>query len=331
MIRFNLIKNDPYHIFHLKISQRGWFLRKTILIVFLSILFFSVWSFEAFSQQASSTKKSQNTSNTKTQKVENSKKTKNTVIAKKETKKKKIKKKKQKPRMDHEIPVTETDDEFIEYRVQKGDTIEKIAARFNVEKDEILDSNNLKDGVKLPPNTIVLIPKTVSEEKQEEFINLTTRNLKPWKSHDEKYMLVKVAKSFMGAPYKYGGNTVRGLDCSAYVKKIYEIFDVQLPRSAREQFHVGTKINKEDLAIGDLVFFRTKRYIKYPTHVGIYIGDGNFIHSSSGHGRIGVKIDSLSSDFYTRTYVGATRIKKSMDDSADATPSKKSDSSSGNS
>jgi cell wall-associated NlpC family hydrolase len=52
-------------------------------------------------------------------------------------------------------------------------------------------------------------------------------------------------QEFYGAPYKYGGNTVRGLDCSAYVKKIYEIFDVQLPEAAREQFLVGSKIGKE--------------------------------------------------------------------------------------
>ncbi|MCX8110263.1 MAG: LysM peptidoglycan-binding domain-containing C40 family peptidase [Syntrophorhabdaceae bacterium] len=303
-------------------------MKKTFLIGFISFLLLIVGNTDVFSQQASNTKK--------TQKIQTSKNKKNTVIAKKETKKKTTKKKKQKPRIHHEIPVTETDGEFIEYRAQKGDTLEKIATRFNVEKEEILDANNLKDGARLSPNTTVLIPKIVTEERQEEFINLTTKNLKPWKSNDEKYMLVKVAKSFMGAPYKYGGNTVRGLDCSAYVKKIYEIFDVQLPRSAREQFHVGTKINKEDLAIGDLVFFRTKRYIKYPTHVGIYIGNGNFIHSSSGHSKIGVKIDSLSSDFYKRTYVGATRIKKTLDESADASASsssssKKSDADSGNS
>jgi cell wall-associated NlpC family hydrolase len=122
-------------------------------------------------------------------------------------------------------------------------------------------------------------------------------------------MLVKVAKSFMGAPYKYGGNTLRGLDCSAYVKKIYEIFDVQLPRSAREQYQVGSRISREELAVGDLVFFKTRRYAKYPTHVGIFIGDGNFIHASSGKGRLGVKIDSLGSNYYSGAFIGATRIK----------------------
>ena len=106
------------------------------------------------------------------------------------------------------------------------------------------------------------------------------------------------------------------------MKKIYEIFDVQLPRSARDQFQVGSKIKREELAVGDLVFFKTRRHVKYPTHVGIYIGDGNFIHSSSGHGRIGVKIDSLSSDYYTNAYTGATRIKDGLfEERSDATSS----------
>jgi peptidoglycan DL-endopeptidase LytE len=206
-----------------------------------------------------------------------------------------------------EVPVGENDGEFIEYKVKKGDTIDKIATFFNVDKEELIESNNLKSK-RLSPGRTVLVPKIV-DEGEEEIVNLTSKPIKPWKNSDEKYMLVKVAKSFMGAPYKYGGTTVKGLDCSAYVKKIYEIFDVQLPRSAREQFRIGSQIRMEELAIGDLVFFRTKRYVKYPTHVGIYIGDGNFIHSSSGHGRIGVKIDALSSDYYAKVFTGATRIK----------------------
>ena len=228
--------------------------------------------------------------------------------------------KKKQPR-EIEAPVGENDGEFIEYKVKKGDTIDKIATFFNVDREELIESNNLQGlkNKKLSPGRTVLVPKII-DEGEEEIVNLTNKPIKPWKDSDEKYMLVKVAKSFMGAPYKYGGNTVKGLDCSAYVKKIYEIFDVQLPRSAREQFRVGSQIRKEELAVGDLVFFKTKRYVKYPTHVGIYIGDGNFIHSSSGHGRIGVKIDALSSDYYTKAFTGATRIKDGLfEERSDAT------------
>ncbi len=185
---------------------------------------------------------------------------------------------------------------------------------FSVEKDDLIETNNLTAKNKLSPGKTLLVPRIVEENDDgEEIVTLKSSPLKPWKNSDEKYMLVKVAKSFMGAPYKYGGNTLRGLDCSAYVKKIYEIFDVQLPRSAREQYHVGTRIGRDELAVGDLVFFKTRRYAKYPTHVGIFIGDGNFIHASSGKGRLGVKIDSLSSDYYSGAYIGATRIKGNSD------------------
>jgi LysM repeat protein len=212
------------------------------------------------------------------------------------------------------LATTENDGEFIEYRIKKGDTLDKIATRFNIDKEDILESNNIV-GKKLP--RVVLIPKII-EVEDEEIITLSNKSLRPWRNTDEKYMLVKVAKSFMGAPYRYGGETVRGLDCSAFVKKIYDIFDVQLPRSAREQFRVGSKVGKEELSVGDLVFFKTKRYAKYPTHVGIYIGEGNFIHSSSNRSKLGVKVDALASDFYSRTFMGATRIKKSPDESAES-------------
>lgn len=208
----------------------------------------------------------------------------------------------------------EEGEDFYEYTVRKSDSLDKIAKKFNIEKDEIIESNNLKSE-RLRAGKRLLIPKSEeSESEEQEFITLPPENLKPWKNKDEQYMLVKVAKSFVGAPYKYGGESVRGLDCSAYVRKIYEIFDVRLPRSAREQFRVGSKIQREELSIGDLVFFRTRRYAKFPTHVGIYIGDGNFIHSSSSQRRIGVKVDSIDNDYYKRTYIGATRIKKPLED-----------------
>lgn len=208
----------------------------------------------------------------------------------------------------------ENDGEYIEYKVKRGDTIDQIAALFSIEKDELIETNQLASKKKLDPGKTLFIPRVIEEnDDAEEIVNFKSAQVKPWKNNDERYMLVKVAKSFMGAPYKYGGNTVRGLDCSAYVKKIYEIFDVQLPRSAREQYMVGTKIGRSDLTVGDLVFFKTRRYAKYPTHVGIFIGDGNFIHASSGKGRLGVKIDSLGSDYYSGAYIGATRIKSSSE------------------
>jgi cell wall-associated NlpC family hydrolase len=210
------------------------------------------------------------------------------------------------------------DDEFIQYKVERGDTLESLAEKFDLEKDEILDLNNLRKK-RLAPGKVIRLPKP--ENGNEELVALapevgSSHSLKKWRSEDERGMLVKVAKSFAGAPYRYGGDSVKGLDCSAYVKKIYEIFEVQLPRSAREQYGAGVKVAHSDLTTGDLVFFRTKRHLTYPTHVGIYIGDDRFIHASSYCSQ-GVKISILSEDYYARRFIGAVRVKAPSPDSSE--------------
>jgi peptidoglycan DL-endopeptidase LytE len=198
------------------------------------------------------------------------------------------------------------DDEYIRYRMKQGETLDKVAERFNIAKEEIVDLNQFQKR-RLKPGSVVLIPKT-DDGSDEEPVVLNDRPLSPWKNEEERGILVKVAKSFAGAPYKYGGDTVRGLDCSAFVRKMYQIFEVQLPRSAREQYCAGPRVAKEDLLTGDLVFFRTRAFAKYPTHVGIYIGDDKFIHSSSAVSG-GVKVDCLSDGYYSRTFTGAVRVK----------------------
>jgi cell wall-associated NlpC family hydrolase len=207
-----------------------------------------------------------------------------------------------------EVASEETNDEYIEYRVRRGDTLDKLARKFNINKQEIAELNNITARKRrLSPGTTVFIPKA-NEEGEEAPVVLNDRPLKPWKNEEERGILVKVAKSFAGAPYRYGGDSIRGLDCSAFVKKMYEIFEVQLPRSAREQFCYGPRVEKENLLTGDLVFFKTKRHAKYPTHVGIYIGDDKFIHASSVLRR-GVKVDHLTDSYFKRTYIGAVRVK----------------------
>lgn len=200
----------------------------------------------------------------------------------------------------------EGNNEYIEYRVKRGDTLDTLAQRFNIDREELTDLNKVSKK-RLKPGMTVFIPKT-EEEGTEEAVVLNDRPLRPWKNEEERGILVKVAKSFAGAPYRYGGESVRGLDCSAFVKKMYEIFEVQLPRTAREQFCAGPQVDREDLSTGDLVFFKTKRFAKYPTHVGIYIGDQKFIHASSLFRR-GVKVDRLTDTYFTRTYAGAIRVK----------------------
>ena len=206
-------------------------------------------------------------------------------------------------------------EEYVEYRVRRGDTLQKLAKKFNVDKEEVKDLNRTAKQ-RLTPGSVVFIPK-VQEEPEQAPTVLKDRPLKPWRDEDERGILVKVVTSFSGAPYRFGGDTVRGLDCSAFVRKMYEIFEVQLPRCAREQFYAGARVDKDDLSIGDLVFFKTKRFAKYPTHVGIYVGDGKFIHTSSFMKR-GVRVDHLSDGYFTRTYAGAVRVKAPPAENTDA-------------
>ncbi len=208
-----------------------------------------------------------------------------------------------------EAAAREDESEYIEYRAKKGDTFEKIAKQFNVDKEDITDLNKLGKK-RLNPGMTVFIPRGAepgADDQDGAPIVFNNRPLRPWKSEEERGILVKVAKSFAGAPYRYGGDSVRGLDCSAFVRKMYEIFEVELPRSAREQYCAGARVEKSELATGDLVFFKTRRLARYPSHVGIYIGDNKFIHASSVLKR-GVKVDRLSDGYFARTFMGAVRI-----------------------
>ena len=131
---------------------------------------------------------------------------------------------------------------------------------------------------------------------------------RPWRNDEERYGLIEKAKTLLGVPYKFGGDGMSGIDCSAFVRKMFSSVDVALPRTAREQYDVGRKIPREELTMGDLVFFRTKRYEEHPTHVGIFIGNGQFIHASALN-KGSVRIDSLSTEFYNARFIGGTRVR----------------------
>jgi cell wall-associated NlpC family hydrolase len=118
-------------------------------------------------------------------------------------------------------------------------------------------------------------------------------------------MLMEIIK-YLGTPYKYGGTTKNGIDCSAFTQTVYrDVFNIKLERSARLQYTQGEVISKGDeLKYGDLVFFNTRKRVK-PGHVGIYIGDNLFAHASSTKG---VTISEIDYDYYSRTFMGARRF-----------------------
>ncbi len=111
------------------------------------------------------------------------------------------------------------------------------------------------------------------------------------------------ARKWLGVPYRYGGDSRRGIDCSALVARLYDAtFDVRLPRTVRRQMAAGQPVGKRPLAPGDIVFFKTGfRNI----HVGVYLGRGEFVHASS---RKGVIVSSIFNQYWRRHYLAARRV-----------------------
>lgn len=127
----------------------------------------------------------------------------------------------------------------------------------------------------------------------------------PIESSEVSDEVVRTALAYRGARYRYGGTSRGGFDCSGFTRHVYGKHGVRLPHCSRAQAGVGQRVSRDELKEGDLVFFHTTR--RGISHVGIYAGDGKFIHASTRRG--GVRVDSLDAGYYRNRYVGARRIK----------------------
>lgn len=147
------------------------------------------------------------------------------------------------------------------------------------------------DGKYLSPSVIESMIKELEESRTP-------------KASFDTISLIDMSKKYIGVHYQVAGKTPKGFDCSGFVGFIFKkAAGINLPDSSATMFEVGTSIDVKDLQIGDLVFFKTGS--KGISHVGIYTGSGNFIHSESSNGVI---ISSLSEKYYQTRYQGAKRI-----------------------
>lgn len=211
----------------------------------------------------------------------------------------------------------------IYYRVKKGDTLIKIARKFGTSVRVLRSWNHLRGSlIRVGQKLLVKVSydyatlknpvekynkKTSMKEKLQQ--DVLRSNFSPFVLTSEareelKEKFIEIAKHYGIYRYKYGGNGNGYLDCSMFVKLVYNELGIDLPRTAREQFKVGKIVSKDQLMPGDLVFFMTRG--RYPSHVGIYLGNNKFMHFSSS--QKGLAIDSLNRPYFKKRFIGARRV-----------------------
>jgi cell wall-associated NlpC family hydrolase len=209
--------------------------------------------------------------------------------------------------------------------VRKGETLYRIARQNGLSIDELKELNGLKNNkIKIGqgqeeilsereevlssarPDGQTEVREFEVRSKEESSYNQLSED--PVFEAQDKGVISQIlsySKDLLGVPYRFGGTTLRALDCSAFVQKVFKSIGIDLPRTAREQFKTGRDVDRNEISEGDLLFFKTRSH-RYPSHVGIYIGDNQFIHASRSERR--VSIDSLDEPYYKRRFIGAKRL-----------------------
>lgn len=170
------------------------------------------------------------------------------------------------------------------YVVQKGDCLWTIARRYDTTAPVLARMNGLRLEDVLPVGLRLVVPTSAPGVEPSHFVETALR--------------------YQGVRYRWGGMTTRGMDCSGLVARVLKVNGIDAPHNSRELYKLGVPVSKANLQAGDLVFFNTNG--KGISHVGMYLGEGEFIHASSARGE--VRIDKLTEGYYHRRYVGARRV-----------------------
>ncbi|RNC68920.1 MAG: peptidoglycan-binding protein [Desulfuromonadales bacterium] len=194
------------------------------------------------------------------------------------------------------------------YAVRFGDFPSKDAARKEARK---LVSDGLIGAFFIAPPQDVFV-KREAVVKREPEASLGRSPEEPRKKRPEPakgtrdmgQIAARTAERFVGIPYRWGGDTVvDGMDCSGFVRAVYNLCGVNIPRTSREQFRVGDSVGREELRDGDLVFFGASS--ESINHVGIYVGDGKFVHAPRRGDDI--KVSSLDESYFAKKFMGGRR------------------------
>jgi peptidoglycan DL-endopeptidase CwlO len=147
---------------------------------------------------------------------------------------------------------------------------------------------------------LIVVTKSENSAKRSEFRSFAGGVLA--RTSKIATQLTRSALKFLGVPYVFGGTSRNGFDCSGYVQHVFAMLGISLPRTADAQYGKGRRVIGGMLP-GDLVFFQT--YAPGPSHVGIYIGKGKFVHASSSHG---VMVSKMSDSYWANRFIGAKRF-----------------------
>jgi len=209
------------------------------------------------------------------------------------------------------------------YRVKKGDTLTSIAKKYHTTISKLVEINHLKSSSMLKVGKSIKVPasihyakKTKSNKKLAKVLK-RTRVTKQYASNDIVFhskhtpkkakKIIQLAKSKLGRRYVWGATGSNAFDCSGLTTYVCKLNGINLPRRAISQSKVGKYVPRNQLKPGDLVFFDTSKHRRgYVNHVGIYIGNGKFIHASSAKHK--VTITNLNKPFYSQRFKVARRV-----------------------
>jgi len=197
------------------------------------------------------------------------------------------------------------------YKIKKGDTLTAIAHSNCIDTAQLRRANKISIGEKLEIGRSITIPDGSCQNGRNMFtFNFNHNNRqenKNYVSDSLNYASVPFsAHKFLGHRYVWGAVGPNTFDCSGFTSYVYRKQGISIPRTAFEHFRSGSKVDKNELKSGDLVFFDTaKKMTGKVNHVGMYIGNNQFIHASSAKHKVVIGI--LASGFYNNRFMGARR------------------------